>query len=474
MSQPKEIKAGGVYTILGVAQTSVWVLLIPIHTKFLSPEDYGLIAICTAAVAGLATFLEFGLSRAASRTRYANLQTDITVQDELATPVRFLLVVAVVLLGAAFLLERFGFFVWLSLPFPLGLLTVAAAVALPVTRVYGEVLKMEAKYKNYSRLMILMLSINLIGNIFLVGLLQVGPEGVLWSIAMANWAGAVVVFCAIKERFSEPFDYAGLNSALAYGLPLIPHFSIGAFLPLLERSLLTYFIGAHATGIYAVAASISNIMTIITTSVTTAFRPRVFKLLENESGNDSERYLKNITLLTTWGFICFALMGALLAEPIISLLVGEQFYYSWLLVPVLLMRHAIYGAFQVVASAFYYVKGGTRKLIWVSSFALVILLAGSIVFIPKFGVYGLAAVSVAVALSYLLYAIVLARRLHSMCWPIMKLIGLLCAGAVFVAGGYLPSSIKLVEMVVVLLMMYLTYSALRKTLNKEGRQPVSL
>jgi len=460
-----ELKAGGVYSLIGIAQTSIWVLLIPIHTKFLSPEDYGLIAICTAAVVGLATVLEFGLSRAAAHTRFTNRESASTYQDELATPIRFLLLVAVGFLGIALVLEWLGFFAWLHLPFPFGILTVGAAVGLPITRVYGEVLKMESEFSEYAKLMVLILMVNLCSNIALVAIFQIGPVGVLLSIVLANWIGVFFVIIAMKGHFFTRFDLAGLKSSLSYGLPLVPHFSIGAFLPLVERSLLTYFVGAQVTGIYAVATSLANMMTIITTSVTTALRPRVFKLLESKKPRELGT-LSNIMLLTVCGFICLAFIGGVLAEPVISILADKEFYSAWMLVPLLLMRQAIYGAFQFIASVFYYVREGTRKLVWVSGGAILVLIFGSAILVPKYGVYGMVTMSVFVASSYLFYATVLVKKLHIMHWPIFKVSALLMFGCMLSFGAYLPFGVKIFEITAASITLFVIFKALSSLLRK--------
>lgn len=431
------LKAGGVYSIVGIAQSLIWVILLPVHTHFLSAADYGLISLCTATVTGSATVLEFGFSRAVVQSIFSHRAQEKPWQIELLTPIKFILLVALALITATAILAWRGFF---EFERPLAIvvtLTVGAAVTLPVIRVYGEALKMQSRLSEYAQLMAVVLAVTLFGNLGFVVVLKLGLVGVLLALAAANWLGAMWAVIALTRKFCHPLDKTELKQALAYGLPLVPHFSIGAFLPAIERSLLAYFVGIQATGLYAVASSIANLLTIITTSFTTALRPRMFAMLETAQATDFARLRKKMYLVTA-AFMVVAVIGSLLAEPVITLFAGKNFYDAWPIVPLLLTRQAIYGAYQYVATVYYFIKSGTKRLLFVSFLAVLTLLIVSPWGVPRYGVFGMAGASVLSACVYLLCAALMAKRLHPMRWPVWRsfLIVLLGGGALL--GAYLP------------------------------------
>lgn len=441
------LKAGGLYSIVGLAQSLIWVILLPVHTHFLSAADYGLISLCTAIVTGSATVLEFGFSRAIVQSIFSHRTQTHPWQIELLTPIKFILIIALAITAASGILAGLGFF---EFDRPLAvviMLTVGAAVTLPVIRVYGEALKMQSLLSEYAKLMSMVLAVTLFGNLgFVVGL-KLGSVGVLLALATANWLGAMWAVFMLTRKFTHRLDKTELKQALAYGLPLVPHFSIGAFLPAIERSLLAYFAGIQTTGLYAVASSIANLLTIITTSFTTALRPRMFTLLEKAQPLDISLLRKKM-LLVTGAFITIAVAGALFAEPVIRLFAGKNFHDAWLIVPLLLLRQAIYGAYQYVATVYYFIKTGTKRLLLVSCLAMLALLISSPLAIPKYGVFGMAAIGVLSASVYLFSASMLAERLHPMRWPVLKSFIIVLLGAAALSGAYLPLFIKPTSLII--------------------------
>jgi O-antigen/teichoic acid export membrane protein len=446
------LKAGGVYSIVGIAQSLIWVILLPVHTHFLSTADYGLISLCTAIVTGSATVLEFGFSRAVVQSIFNHRTQKQPWQIELLTPIKFILIIALAITTATGALAGLGFF---EFDRPLSIvitLTVGAAVTLPIIRVYGEALKMQSRLSEYAKLMSVVLAVTLFGNLGFVVVLKLGVVGVLLALAAANWLGAMWAVFALTRKFPHRLDKAELKQALAYGLPLVPHFSIGAFLPAIERSMLAYFAGIHTTGVYAVASSIANLLTIITTSFTTALRPGMFILLERAQPQDISLLQKKM-FLVTGAFIALAVGGSLFAEPVIQLFAGKNFYDAWMIVPLLLIRQAIYGAYQYVATVYYFIKAGTKKLLLVSCIAMLALLITSPLAITKYGVFGMAAAGVLSASVYLFSASMLAKRLHPMRWPATKSSIIVLLGATALSGAYLPLFIKPTSLIIPLKML---------------------
>jgi O-antigen/teichoic acid export membrane protein len=324
------------------------------------------------------------------------------------------------------------------------------------------------------------LTVTLLGNLLFVVVLRLGATGVLLALAAANWLGAMSAVMALTRKFRHPFDKAELKRALAYGLPLVPHFSIGAFSPAIERSLLAYFAGIQATGLYAVASSIANLLTIITTSFVTALRPRMFMMLEKAQRKDIAD-LHKMMLHTTAGFTAIAVAGSLLADPVIHLFAGKNFYDAWLIVPLLLIRQAIYGAYQYVATVYYFIKAGTKKLLLVSCLGISALLTASPLAIPQYGVFGMAAAGVLSASVYLFSASMLAGRLHPMRWPVSKSFIIVLLGATALSGAYLPLFIqptsliifiKLLEILLVVAVLFTIFKCFRR-LEKTVNRPAS-
>ncbi len=176
-------------------------------------------------------------------------------------------------------------------------------------------------------------------------------------------------------------------------------------------------------------------------------------------------------IVTILGFTFLASIGALLSEFFVKLLTDKQFHDAWMLVPLLLLRQAIYGAYQFIASVFYYVREGTKKLILVSGTAVIILFLGGLLLVPIYGIDGMIYTSVLVALVYLFAALFIGKTLNNMQWHIIRVCAVISLGGVLILGAFLSSNYKIVETVIVLMALIYSMKVLYKILLKIENEP---
>lgn len=430
MSPQKELLSGGIYSLVGAMQVIVWVILLPVHTHYLSPSDYGIIAVCNSVAASLSTVFELGLSRASAHMWYGKKESGKSGISELGSILRFQVftgLCVIVLVG----LLGFGDFHFVGIQvYPYIMLSVLAAVMLPIIRVYGEVLRIDGQAGTYACIFTMMTVVNVTLNIVFVVVMGFGAVSVILALVMTNLTGVVFIIFKMWRQLFDPMHWPSVRSALVYGLPLMPHFSIVAFIPTVERGLLTHFAGVQATGIYAVAASFANLITIITTGFSTALRPRLFQLLGR---SHQEGYLLRGKILTSMvcGYFIIAVLGSLLAEDAVRLVTGDRFMNAWILIPVLLFRQAIYGAYQIVATAFYFEKRSTGALLFISCIVLFGAIVGNVLLIPQYGVQAVLLVSFAGAIIYFFIAVLLSRFILDVRWPVGGVVGIGMVCAIF-------------------------------------------
>lgn len=113
-------------------------------------------------------------------------------------------------------------------------------------------------------------------NIVFLAVLKIGVYGYLLAIDLSNIIAALylVIRCKIYKNFVDirRIDRSLAKQMLRYSLPMIPDYISWWINNASDRYILSYFCGAAANGIYAVAYKIPTILNSITSIFSSAWR----------------------------------------------------------------------------------------------------------------------------------------------------------------------------------------------------------
>ncbi|MDZ7778280.1 MAG: oligosaccharide flippase family protein [Bacteroidales bacterium] len=105
----KEIGAhSSIYAVSNILTKAIGVLLIPIYTRFLTTEDYGIISIITPLINAVAIFYSFGLRQAYGRFHFDQEDKSKEQKQLLGTVLLFIITIGltgniiIILLGESF------------------------------------------------------------------------------------------------------------------------------------------------------------------------------------------------------------------------------------------------------------------------------------------------------------------------------------------------------------------------------------
>lgn len=185
--------------------------------------------------------------------------------------------------------------------------------------------------------------------------------------------------------------------ALAFNLPLIPHYLSQIVLNQADRIMISRIVGSGEAAIYSVAYNISLIMSLLTNAINSAFVPSLYKCLkENKYSRikETSTYVISIAAIVTF-------VAMLFGPELIYVFAPEQYYGAiWVIPPVALSVYiiAIYALFVNVE--FYFEK--TKYTMYVSGCGAIINIVLNWIFINK---YGYIAAGYTTVFCYTLFAI---------------------------------------------------------------------
>ena len=409
----KFFKDTSIYTISDILNKMVPFILLPVLTRYLTPEDYGIIAMffVFTSVLGIVMTLEtntaitvnyFKISReelkvyifnillivaiATSFTLITIMLFHTTISELLAIPVEWLFIGVVVTLLQ--FVTTINLLLWQSErnPIPLGIYQIAQTIV------------------NLSLSLLLIISFGM------------EWEGRLIAVSIASiiFGMLSLVFLFKRDYLKFKFSKEAINDALKFGVPLLPHALSVWIRTGVDRIFITMLVSASATGLYTVAFQIASVITILTKAFNKAYSPYLFKKLTNITERDKEQivkytYLYFITLLLLAGAL------SLITPFLIESFLGESFQKAKDYIPWIAFSFAFYGMYLMVVNYVLFTKK-TASLSYVTISASILHIILSYLLISYNGILGAAQATTTTSLVVFLAVWRLSQKLYPMPW----------------------------------------------------------
>lgn len=375
MSAP--VKASLWFMICNVIQKGISVLCTPVFTRMMTTEQYGEYSVYLSWYSIVSVITSLNLSAGVYNNGLTNHQKD---SNRLSSAFLGLSSTNTIIILTIFII---GMRFWNSIFHMSTVLIIAMFVESFFSSAYNLwAAKQRYNYK-YRGIVIISLVIGLCGPIlaFLSVLVTENKSfSMILSFVAVQVAIGIVLYVLIMLEGKCFFDKYYWKYALAFNLPLIPHYLSQIVLNQADRIMINNLVGADATAMYSVAYTISMVMMIVVSAINNTLVPYIYKSIKN---NRLQKLKKLSTLLTI--LIFGACILAILCGPeLIRILAPPEYYDArWIIPPVALSVLFIFisGLFGTVE--FFYEK--TTFVMIASSIAAVSNIILNYIFIKLFG-----------------------------------------------------------------------------------------
>lgn len=182
------------------------------------------------------------------------------------------------------------------------------------------------------------------------------------------------------------YDKKYAKEFLKFCLPLMPTATMWWIMNLSDRYMLAFFLGASATGIYAVANKIPGLLSVFENIFYQAWQTTAIENLKNK--NRDVMYSKVFN--NYFSLMVIGVLGVLVfGKPMIIFLFEKDFSEAWIYIPILIICvviHALNGNLGSLYSVFKNTKGALYSTI-IGALTNVVL---NFLFIPIIGIMGAA------------------------------------------------------------------------------------
>ncbi|OFA32765.1 polysaccharide biosynthesis protein [Glaciecola punicea] len=408
-----------IYTLSSILSAAIPFLLLPVLTRYLSPEEYGQIAMFMILTGALAAVIGLSAHGAANRRFFDNDVSNFELARFNGNCFFILLASSsIILLVIAFLDNTLSNY--LGIPVYWVYLAIISVNCSFVMNLRLGQWQIRGKAKSFGIFQVSNSLIALSFSLLLVVVLLLGPEGRIYAIVITSAFVGLVSFYTLRNDNLVCFKYnrQDIREALFFGVPLIPHV-LGAFLlSSIDRLVINKELGLEVTGIYMVAVSLGGGLNVIFSSVNRAFSPWLFEQLK------ADNLEKKITIVkkTYIFFLCMFLLSILvffIAPPILRLVVGERFHQAAEVLPIILLGQIFLGMYFIVTNYIFYVRK-TKYLSYVTISCGAINVVLLLLLIPNYGITGAAVAFLIANICQFIFTWMLSSRVYAMPWAIWR------------------------------------------------------
>jgi len=364
------------------------IITLPIMTRFLLPEDFGIVALAAGFPTILVSFLSCNVHTGAERYFFEYHRDNKALSRLINTTITFLVLSFGAALPVVFLLKN-----WFSLlilgsvdyGFALFLSYVSACLGI-LSTFYMTLYRNMEKAGKFSFYMNMMMIINTgLGLLLVVGF-RFGYISLIYAPLGAGLIVFSLLFISFQRDFPFSFDRKMLIDNLKYGIPLLPNLLTSAIYGLFDKYMLRSFVSLSSTGIYSLAQNITTKLFVFMTAVQSTFHPIFMKDIFDRGKAAASSVGRNFTIFTYISLT--AVLGMILfGEELIYLLAPSSYSGAINVALILLCGIATQTFGKIIGLPLAYAKKAYLSFP-VSILGVILNVLLNILLIPRWGAIG--------------------------------------------------------------------------------------
>ncbi len=418
------LKESGVYLSATFLVNAGGFLLIPILTRYLPAEEYGILGAVAVFGAVLQILTTLGLHGSVSRFYYDYRDDPARLPAYISSVLATLGAVGGGLLALLLLWGEllFGAVFGPTGPrfYPYGLAMAAITYGTALAAVPLTLFRVRNQATRYATAELGRFLIGTSATLYLVVGRGQGALGRLLGECLAVFivAGVLVGLLARAGDLVRRFDTAALRASFAFGLPLVPHLLCQLVIGMADRILIGRLRSLEELGVFTVAASLASVMNVVVTSINSAHGPWLFDMAKKRP--DAQAIVARTATQYVGGVGLIALVGVLFSREIIALFLPITYRGVAGIVPLLVLGHFFHGLYYFLANILFYAKR-TRVLVGITGGVAVASLAGNLALIPAAGASGAAWVFVLSGALYCTLIYTVAQRSYPVSYELGRI-----------------------------------------------------
>ncbi len=384
----------GLFALNAIATKLITFILVPLYTHFMSAGEYGLTDMSLTVISLVTPLATLSIAEAAVRYIVGDKQNEAEYAA-ISFGITLISVIFVALMTPVLDLGAFGglgsYKVWFILAY-------ATSAFLNLC---GEVARGRGEVRLIPVCAGVSSVVTLASAIVLIGGMGLGVKGYFISVSLGP-ALAICIYLStgdlgklVLSGGRRLFHLGGgeilsiVRPMLAYALPLIPNNLFWWLSSGINRLFITGILGIAASGMFAAASKIPNLLNTVYTVFQQAWQLSAFQ----ESGRDDiGKFFSSVFCVLQAGMTVLCALLALFSPLFASVMLQGETFQAWPMISVLLLSN-LFNVFASFYGTVYSTTMHTSFIMKTTMFGAISCIVLTPLFIPIFGVSGACAAS---------------------------------------------------------------------------------
>lgn len=373
----KSAKAAFYFLICNLLQKAISFITIPIFTRIMSADEYGLYSIYTSWQSIICIFATLNLSYQVFNNGMVKYDDN---KDGYTSSMIGLTIISSFICFILFLIFNGMWSEYTQINFVYTCIMLVDIFFSAVLSILTVRERYEFNYKILVGLTLFTIIFNpLIGIMFVLNFKD-KVLGRILSVLLVNVISGIISLAIILKRNKKTVCLNHWKYALKLDMPLIPHYLALILLNSSDRIMIGQICGNSYSAYYSVAYNVAVIMNIVINSLNSSFIPWIYQKLQSKSYGRIQKNTSYLVLLV--GFL--SILPMFFGPEIVRILGGEDYYIASYVIPIIsasVFMTYMYSLFINVE--LFYEKSKYVTIGSVLATAVNIIL--NLIFIPKYG-----------------------------------------------------------------------------------------
>lgn len=388
------IKAALWFTICNLLQKGITMISMPIFTRLLSTEQYGVLTIYNSWYSIISIIVTLNLAGGVIFNAMTKYEDD---KDRFISSMQGLSTLITIIFFVIYICFQNYFNKLFNLSILFVLVIFIQLLFEPAYLFWSQRQRFEYHYKS---LVFVTLALSITGPV--LGVIAVlsttyKAEARIISFALVQICVGLIFYIIQGVKGKTFFNKEYWIFALKFNLPLVPHYLSQMVLGQSDRIMIDKITSSSDAAIYGVAYNLASVLTIFINAINSSYIPSLYKMIKGKRYKDNKSIANSICIFMTIAICVFMMFG----PEIITIFAASEYKKAiWIFPPVAASIFYTYIYTLYVNVEFYFEK--TKYVMFVSIFGAAINILLNYIFIPKFGFI---AAGYTTVFSYIIFAI---------------------------------------------------------------------
>jgi len=408
------VHKSGAYLISNILSRGVIFLLLPVLSRYLSPADYGVIAMYEMTLFILLPIIGLNTHGFISVKYYAEREK---ISGYIGNAV--LLTISsfwIILLALHF--SRFSLSRILSIP-PNWLYWIPiVALGQCLCDIFLTILQVKGLAIYYGCFRIFQIITDVSLSLYFIIVMKLDWTGRIMGSGIAVCILGTVAYLILSRKKLVMFKFNDkyIKNALLFGLPLIPHAIGGWVISMSNRLFINKLQGIEATGIYTAGSQVAMVILVIATSFNLAWTPFLYERLKKSESEPAEKLrLVKLTYMYDLFLLVLAIILGLSAHVIIGSFLDKRYIMASDFVVWIALGYAFNGMYFMVSNYLFYAEK-TYILTMVTVTAAIFNIGATYILIKLNGTIGAAQASCLTFFVFFILTWLASNKVYRMPW----------------------------------------------------------